>query len=368
MSWSRRLARMADFAERQLERATAPGPEGPAHVVFYRGFGTPTEIRVAGRVLRGVPAPPSPLTSSRWDNLVAALGRFESDEVPGARVRIEYGAAGEECVADPEGYFTARIASSPPPESTAAGLDWHPVRGELLSPAGPSAEGQILVPRAGARFGVISDLDDTVIRTGVRRVTRMLAATFLENARTRLPFPGVAAFYHALQAPQGGTAPSPIFYVSSSPWNLHDYLVEFLQVRGIPVGPLLLRDWGTSRDSLAPPPHHLHKGESIELVFRTYPDLPFILIGDSGQQDPEIYREMVIRHPGRVPAIYIREVTANPLRAAEVRRLAEEVRELGTAMVLVENTVEASRHAAEHGWIASERVDAVIRDLVETAQ
>jgi len=363
MSWSRRVARIADFAERQLERATAPGREGPAHVAFYRGFGTSSEIRVTGRVLRGAPTQPAIADSSKWDNIVAALGRFESDEVPGARLRIEYGAAGEECVADHEGYFTARIASAPPPESTAAGTDWHPVRCALLSPSGASAEGQVLVPRAGARFGVISDLDDTVIRTGVRRVIRMLAATFLENARTRLPFPGVAAFYHALQSPQAGTAQNPLFYVSSSPWNLHDYLVEFLQVRGIPVGPLMLRDWGTSRDSLAPPPHHVHKGESIELILRTYPELPFILIGDSGQQDPEIYREMVIRHPGRIPAVYIRDVTANPLRAAEVKRLADEVRELGTAMVLTEDTIGAARHAAERGWIASDRVGAVEQEM-----
>ena len=368
MTWSRRLARLADLAERQLDRVTAPGEEGPVHIAFYRGFGTQSLARVNGRILRGVPQHPSAEDATKWDNLLAAFGRFESDEVPGARVRIEYGAASEECIADHEGYFAAEVAAAPPPEEAAAGADWHPVRGSLISPAGPSATGQILIPREGARFGIISDLDDTVIRTGVRRVMRMLASTFLENARTRLPFPGVAAFYHALQAPQGGTAPSPIFYVSSSPWNLHDYLIEFLQLRGIPVGPLLLRDWGTSRDSLAPPPHHLHKGESIELVFRTYPALPFILIGDSGQQDPEIYREMVIRHPGRVPAVYIRDVTANPLRAAEVQRLAEEVRELGTAMVLAEDTIAAARHAADHGWIAADRVEAVMRDLVETAQ
>lgn len=157
---------------------------------------------------------------------------------------MRYGDASTEVVADHEGYFSAVL---PGPGAADTDPQWRVATTELLSPPGLGGTGRVLVPDPGARFGVVSDLDDTVIQTGVRRVLHLLSATFLENARTRLPFPGVAAFYQALRAEGPGIPPNPIFYVSSSPWNFHDFLLEFLEVRGIPVGPLLLRDWGTAR-------------------------------------------------------------------------------------------------------------------------
>jgi phosphatidate phosphatase APP1 len=366
--WGRRLARIAHALEGQVDSAVVAVKRRvrgarPPRIFLYRGFGTEAQVRIIGRVMEDEPGRAATAEDPRWQNLLASLGRFDSDEVPGARVLVRYGARADVVVADHEGYFTIEPAG---PGEADADPQWRLVAAELLSPPGIGGSGRVLVPAANARFGVISDLDDTVIQSGVRQVLQLLAATFLENARTRLPFPGVAAFYHALRSEGPGAPPNPIFYVSSSPWNLHDFLVEFLEVRGIPAGPVMLRDWGTSRDSLLPPGHHEHKAESIERVFATYPSMAFILIGDSGQQDPEIYRDMVERHPGRVMAIYIRDVSLHPLRSARIERLAAEVRELGSIMVLVADTIAAARHAAERGWIAAERIEAVARDLVET--
>ncbi len=368
--WARRLARMAHEIEQQVDSAVVQVKRQvrgirPPRAHLYRSYGTAEEAQIVGRVLEVEPARTATAGDARWQNLFATLGRFESDEVPGARVVVRYGDASAEVVADHEGYFRVSLPGPGTPDSDPA---WRVATTELVSPPGLPGTGRILVPPANARFGVVSDLDDTVLQTGVRRFVRMLSATFLENVHTRLPFPGVAAFYQALRAEGPGLPPNPIFYVSSSPWNLHDFLVEFLEVRGVPVGPLMLRDWGTERDSLLPPGHHEHKSESIARIFRTYPSLPFLLVGDSGQQDPEIYRDLVERHPGRVMAVYIRDVTANPIRSAAVERLAAEVKDLGSVMVLVEDTVAAARHAAERGWIAADRVEAVARDLVETSE
>ena len=368
--WARRLARLAHEVEEQVESAVGQVKRQvrgirPPRAVVYRSFGTEAQAQIMGRVLEAEPAREATAEDARWQNLFATLGRFDSDEVPGARVLVRYGDASAEVVADHEGYFRTTLPGPGAPDSDP---QWRVATTEMIAPAGLGGTGRVLVPPVSARFGVVSDLDDTVLQTGVRRVLHLLSRTFFENAHTRLPFPGVAAFYHALRVERPGLPPNPIFYVSSSPWNLHDFLLEFLQVRGIPVGPLMLRDWGTERDSLLPPGHHEHKSASIERVFATYPALAFLLIGDSGQQDPEIYRDIVERHPGRVLAIYIRDVSLNPIRTAAVQRLAAEVAELGSVMVLVEDTVGAARHAAEHGWIAPERVEAVARDLVETSE
>ena len=157
------------------------------------------------------------------------------------------------------------------------------------------------MPEPDARYGVISDVDDTILETGVQRVGHMLRQTFTGSAITRTPFHGAPELYRDLAA--GG---NPLFYVSSSPWNLHAFLVAFLRHRDFPLGPVLLRDLlgtGVGRE-----PKHVRIHEILEL----HPDLAFVLIGDSGEKDPEIYADIVRSHPDRVLAVYIREVRLDP--------------------------------------------------------
>ena len=135
-------------------------------------------------------------------------------------------------------------------------------------------------------------------------------------------FPGVAAFYRALERGAGGSEANPIFYVSSSPWNLHDVIADFLDAQEIPVGPMLLRDWDIGREMMRT---RQYKLAQIREIMGTYPSLPFILVGDSGQEDPEIYGELVTEFPGRILAIYIRNVSPHPERLASIRALADRV-------------------------------------------
>jgi phosphatidate phosphatase APP1 len=278
--------------------------------------------------------------------------RFESDEVPGARVRLVHPGGEVEVTTDEEGYFEAWFEPRPP---FAADALWHRVRLSLPGADGEEApvEAPVLVPAAGAAFGVISDLDDTVVQTGATSLLRMARTVFLSNARTRLPFPGVAAFYRALQRGAGDVPANPVFYVSSSPWNLHDLLAEFLELRGIPDGPLLLRDWGISAQEALPTGHAGHKLAAIRRILDLFPALPFLLIGDSGQEDPEIYHRVVHDHPDRILAVYIRNVTPRPERAAAIRALAEEVVAAGSTLLLGDDTLTAARDAASRGWISA---------------
>jgi phosphatidate phosphatase APP1 len=168
----------------------------------------------------------------------------------------------------------------------------------------------------------------------------------------------VSAFFRALQGGVG-VAHNPLFYVSSSPWNLHDLLEHFLELNDIPEGPLVLRDWGVAERGPLSTGHHHHKLTAIRDIMNTYPHLPFILIGDSGQADPEIYRDVVHEFPSRILAAYIRDVTPDPLRKRSIQELAEEVRHAGSSLVLAADTLAAARHAAEHGWIPGDVLSAI---------
>jgi phosphatidate phosphatase APP1 len=144
--------------------------------------------------------------------------------------------------------------------------------------------------------------------------------------------------------------------VSSSPWNLYDVIADFLEAQAIPAGPLLLRDWdiGPSLRS-----NSGHKLARIREVLATYPALPFLLVGDSTQEDPEIYGALAREHPGRVLAIYIRDPHGDATRRAAIQRLAADVQATGATLVLADDTLAAAKHAALHGWIAPRAVDEV---------
>jgi phosphatidate phosphatase APP1 len=322
----------------------------PFEILPYRGHGTSRELFLKGRVLEESGITYAGRDDAAWRNVVNMARRFASDEVAGARVRATFGALEVETATDVEGFFEVRFRLPEPLDGPAG---WHPVELELISPPSPGggevrSTGHVLVPR-GARFGVISDLDDTVVRSSATNVLKMAWIVVRNNAHTRLPFEGVAAFYKALQRGKDGHSLNPIFYVSSSPWNIYDVLDDFLNVHGVPPGPLFLKDW-------SPTVLGKHQGYKLGMIRRllsTYKDLPFVLIGDSGEEDPEIYLQTIKEHPGRIRAIYIRDVTSEE-RDAEVKAISDEARKLGTPMVAVPDTTAAAEHAASIGLVSRE--------------
>jgi phosphatidate phosphatase APP1 len=221
------------------------------------------------------------------------------------------------------------------------------------------ATAQLRVATGAPSFGVISDLDDTVIQSRITSFLQAVRTVMLGNARTRLPFPGVAAFYRALEQGGDGGQLNPIFYVSSSPWNIHDIIADFMDIQGIPRGPINLRDWDIVLSALTSSRLGNFKEPVINEILELYPSLPFILIGDNSQKDPEIYRGILGRHPGRILAIYIRNVDQNPERSASVQALAKEVLAAGSTLLLADDTYAAAQHAAEQGWITKESLPAI---------
>src|SRR5690606_27345865 len=144
-----------------------------------------------------------------------------------------------------------------------------------------------------AEYGIISDIDDTIMRTGATSLLESGRNVLLNNAHTRIPFHGVSQFYKTLQLGRNGKRNNPFFYVSSSPWNNYDLLYHFLELNERPEGPLMNRDIGIDDSKLGHSEHMSHKYKEIENILIPYSKRNFILIGDSGQEDAAIYRDVV---------------------------------------------------------------------------
>ncbi len=320
-------------------------------IVPFEGFGTAKEILLVGRVIRdnriGVSSP----EDSVWKNIGKMRRRFMSTVIPKVRLKAEF--QGEEFFAltDEEGYFEFIIHPSKPVHF---GSRWQKIKLTLIDQVIRNqgeicAYGDVFLPVGEIDYGVISDVDDTIIPTGAMRIFEMLKTTFAKNAFTRVPFPGVSAFYKALQKGTDGVESNPFFYVSSSPWNLYDFLHQLLQIHHLPRGPLMLRDIGLSRTELISGSHSEHKLEQIRHILGSYSQFPFLLIGDSGQDDPAIYLQVVKEFPGRIKMIFIRDVNAS--KHAFVEKIKEELKSSNVEMLLVKNTLEASKLALEKGFI-----------------
>ncbi|HEY0669435.1 MAG TPA: phosphatase domain-containing protein [Sphingobacteriaceae bacterium] len=324
----------------------------PVQIVTYRSYGTKNRLYIKGRLLEDKSIAKSTDKDTILNNLVNMYKRFESNEIPFARLRLNFDGEEHIMTTDEEGYFMLNLAPKQPINTEDL---WHEIIVELLEAPVPfeeglSCEAQVLVPPDDAEFGIISDIDDTVVKTSATDILAMSRTVFLNNSRTRLPFAGVSEFYKSLQLGRNGKRNNPFFYVSSSPWNMYDLLKEFLDLNQIPEGPLLLRDFGLQDNKFISSGHMGHKYKEIENILLTYPELNFVLIGDSGQEDPKIYHEVVKNYPGRILAIYIRDVQLSAREKIAID-ISQELMGNNVEMIIVDNTVEAAEHAAKTGLI-----------------
>ncbi|MGG6239197.1 App1 family protein [Nodosilinea sp. AN01ver1] len=337
--------------------------EDPIGIMSYRGYGTPDHLHLRGRVLQDQGIKLREENASVWKNIRNMYRRFESDEVEGARLRAYFGNAEQEVVADDEGYFNVEFKlSDRPVEAVQKNSQlWQPIALELLEPLPQHSEpikvnSEIMVVSERAQFGVISDIDDTIMHTAATDLLKMIRIAYLGNERTRRPFPGVAEFYRALQQGQpGGANRNPIFYVSSSAWNMYDLFEKFMDFNHIPCGSILLRDIELSPANLLSFDHTSHKVEQITPILNSLDPLPFILIGDSGQKDAWIYQRLLQDYPDRILAIYIRNVTPNDAkRQHDLDIIAQQVRAAGCEFVVFPETQVAIEHAIAHHWISEQ--------------
>ncbi|WP_124979403.1 App1 family protein [Nonlabens xiamenensis] len=209
--------------------------------------------------------------------------------------------------------------------------------------------GETLIPPIDAGFGVISDIDDTIMHTGVTSFLKLRVAfnTFFKNYDRRLPLKGAASFYQLLHRGASSKAQNPMFYLSNSPWNLYKYLEKFLDFHGFPKGPILLRDFPTPWDR-TPKLKRPHKEHELLNILKHYPNMKFILIGDSGEHDADYYINVAQQYPERILAIYLRSVN----HRRKMLRVQSKANNFDICpMLLVKESKEAVAHARSMGWI-----------------
>jgi len=262
-------------------------------VIPYAGYGSPGWMRVLCRVVltRGEEATQRAAKVRGWRS-------FFSIPVDDVTVVVTAGGIEHELTPDRGGVVDARVEVDLEP-------GWHEIT--IRAADTESVTANIFIVDPTAEFGVISDIDDTVMVTALPRP--MLAAwnTFVLDEHARRPVPGMAVLYERLLRAHPG---APVIYLSTGAWNVAPTLGRFLHRNLYPRGPLLLTDWGPTHDRFFRSGRE-HKANNLERLAAELPQLKWLLVGDDGQHDEELYADFTASHPRNVAAVAIRQLSTS---------------------------------------------------------
>ncbi|PVW17145.1 App1 family protein [Marixanthomonas spongiae] len=334
----------------------------PLQIITFQSYGTDSHFYIRGRALEDENIDLS--KNGLFSLIKNTYKRFETDEIPFTKLKITLpNDSVYYTKTDKRGYFKFKENIRGLAEMTNE-EGWLPYEisfeetfSKRVINNNNRFPGKMLISSSWSspqvkktEFGVISDIDDTILQTGVTSFLKLklIFNTFFRNAESRSPLQGASKFYQLLHQGKTGKEANPLFYVSHSPWNLYRYLALFLKANNFPKGPILLRSFPTPfrRKEKEEKPQ---KQQEILDILETYPKMSFILIGDSGEHDADIYIEIAQKFPKRIKAIYLRSVT-HKKKMARIRGLFSSF-EI-TPVLLVSDSKEAIAHARSLGFIA----------------
>jgi phosphatidate phosphatase APP1 len=266
-----------------------------ARVIPHVGYGTPDWVRVLARVVLSRDPHQRPRTDA--DEPVRGWRQFAAAPAIGVPVTITVDGGTHRTTTDRGGFVDIVLPA-------ALGPGWHEVTVQVRDEHAAPALVRVIDPAVD--FGLVSDIDDTVMLTMLPRP--MIAAwnTFVRDEQARRVVPGMAAMYTELLEERPG---APIMYLSTGAWNTASTLSRFLARHGYPEGPLLLTDWGPTNTGWFRSGRD-HKEKTLARLADEFPNIRWVLVGDDGQHDPEVYGDFAGRYPDHVRAIGIRQLTA----------------------------------------------------------
>ncbi|MFT4536674.1 MAG: phosphatidate phosphatase APP1 [Saprospiraceae bacterium] len=278
------------------------------HIQVYTSFITRTHLYVKGRILKDSPLLIKP-TDGILSSLIYIVIRAFSREIKFLPVECKVGGTSYDVVTDNEGYF--EIYENIKKENIKKeNIENEKVRGDVLEiSAKYKRRSNKIVTHiddltSNVPVGIISDIDDTIMVTGVKSFfkIKVILNTLFLNPFRRKPIEAAADAFHFLSNRVEGKG--PVIYLSNSPWNLFIYLQTFLEYNGFPEGTLILRDMGwqllKSRTIV-----QRNKYIEVEKILIAFSDTNFLLIGDTGELDFDIYQQLEEKYPERIEQIIL---------------------------------------------------------------
>ncbi len=317
-------------------------------VKVYHGYGHAHNLVVYGHVFKRKAKTRQVYSNNLFVNIIHLLKLFILKPYAFVEVRLQFLDQTVYHKTERDGFFKFEWDAR---HDVPAG--WHDVKVEAVDQDGSvlnTGEGRVYVPHI-TQYAFISDVDDTVMVSHSATVGRRLRELFIKNPHTRKTFSDTASHYQQLALSHTEpNQPNPFFYVSSSEWNLYDYLVETFRFNKLPDGAFLLNTIKRWKDLIRTGKTG-HEGKLLRVmrILDTFPNQKFVFFGDNSQQDPKIYSSIVEKYPQNIEAVYIRNI--RPEKEAETIELLKKVKDKGVEACLFNDSAEAIAHSKLIGLI-----------------
>jgi phosphatidate phosphatase APP1 len=324
---------------------------------LYTGYGNDKLIIVFGHVLHLSPLPRKNYRHNIINNTYGLFRLFMVKPIVNAVLKLQWEGVTHTVKSEDDGFFKFEWNTSTPVTP-----GWHPVKvildqGENIAPV--EAAGEFFIPFK-YEFAFISDIDDTFLVSHSSNLRKRFYVLLTKNARSRKPFEGVVNHYQLL-ASTGASRDTfnLFFYVSSSEWNLYDYISEFARINKLPKGIYLLNQLKTFRQVFKTGQNnHKTKFMRISRIMEAYPDQKFILLGDDSQEDPNIYSAVVEHFPQNVHAIYLRHVSRS--KKDGVQKVVDKIIGKGVPCCYFTHSAEAVLHSKKIRLIEGNQLDGIV--------
>ncbi|GAB2775620.1 hypothetical protein GCM10027275_18410 [Rhabdobacter roseus] len=326
---------------------------------LYRSYANNQELVVQGHAFRKYPSADDLYERRGYRHIRSILRLFTIKTISNARIVFRFGDLEVATRTLSDGYFRITLALSTPLKS-----GWHTytvtLDDEALGYPPLTRQGELLVPYEGA-YSIISDIDDTFLISYSRHLLKKLYVLLAKNVEAREPFDDVVKHYQLLslagRTDRPATNESPantFFFVSSSEWNLYDYILRFTKANGLPKAVLKLKKIKNSLGDflMTGGGTHEHKERNIQHIIEFYPQLQFILLGDDSQRDPYIYENICKYFPRNIRAVYIRQTPKQKKSAVE--SVLANIAAMGVETCYFKHSREAIVHSVRAGIISEE--------------
>lgn len=317
---------------------------------LYRGYVNENELVVFGHVFKSWAPDKYRLDRSGIRHAVSIIHMFRIKPLENVEVQLKFKDIEVTTKTLEDGYFRFTL---PFTESLECGWHSYEVSCKVEKFKFGIVEFEELLKPFESKVGIISDIDDTFLVSYSNNFFKKLYVLLLRNIDSRKIYDDVVAHYKALsKAGQANDVSSnSFFYVSSSEWNLYEFIETFARLHELPKAVIKLKKikTGISDFLFTGRGSHDHKFEKIKDIIMFYPNLEYVLLGDDSQRDPFLYERIVKIFPQNIKAIYIRQTTKS--KKKETQTVLKNIESMNVATCYFQNSEKAIEHSRSIGIV-----------------
>lgn len=314
---------------------------------LYRGYVNDHELVVFGHVFKSWAPDKYRIDAGGFKHAFSVLRMFNIKPIKNAEITLKFGDMEITTKTLDDGYYRFTI-----PYNEFLDSGWHEYQVSCQWNGMGIVENAELLKPYKSKLGIISDIDDTFLISHTNNVFKKIYVLLSRNINKRKMYDDVVPHYQALsRAGHEDGKFNSFFYVSSSEWNLYEFIVRFAELHNMPKAVVKLKKLkkGIMDFLKSGRGSHDHKFDKIKDIISFYPNIEYVLLGDDSQHDPFLYERIIKIFPTNIKAVYIRQISKN--KKAKVIDTLQNIEDMNVSTCYFIDSSDAIAHSERIGIV-----------------